>query len=315
MAKVTKKTKMLMIPNLIGSKSDWAELKARCAAIGRTDIILFEDSCDTMTYTECTDVATISFYASHIITAGGCGGCVMFNDKDLYNKAMMYRDWGRIGNNSEDVSERFAHNVDGIEYDFKFLYGVKGYNFKCSEMNAAFGLPQIAKLAKFKKMRADNIKRYAETLKAANTSFILPINYDQYDWLAFPLMHHDRRGLLRHLESNDVQVRVTFSGNITRHPAYRHHLEEFPASDVIMRDGFLLGAHHGLVDADIDRVCTLLIEYDRAHPVPQEHLDDYAKIVAGTKLEKKASGKPALVASPSATTRASPRNKRQKTDE
>eukprot|EP00976_Prorocentrum_cordatum_P079889 1183754-Prorocentrum_minimum.AAC.1 len=58
-------------------------------------------------------------------------------------------------------------------------------------------------------------------------------------------------------------VRVCFAGNITRHPAYRHYLEDFPASDRIMAEGFLLGAHHGLQFEDIDRVCDLLIRFDK----------------------------------------------------
>ena len=61
-----------------------------------------------------------------------------------YNKkALMFRDWGRIGNNSEEMSERFGSSVDGIPYDGKFLYGVVGYNMKACEMNAAFGLAQL----------------------------------------------------------------------------------------------------------------------------------------------------------------------------
>eukprot|EP00413_Alexandrium_margalefii_P023061 CAMPEP_0204556394 /NCGR_PEP_ID=MMETSP0661-20131031/29564_1 /ASSEMBLY_ACC=CAM_ASM_000606 /TAXON_ID=109239 /ORGANISM="Alexandrium margalefi, Strain AMGDE01CS-322" /LENGTH=62 /DNA_ID=CAMNT_0051563505 /DNA_START=1 /DNA_END=186 /DNA_ORIENTATION=- len=60
--------------------------------------------------------------------------------------------------------------------------------------------------------------------------------------------------LLRYLEERDVQVRVCFAGNITRHPAYRNYLQEFEASDAIMARSFLLGAHHGLTFEDIDRV-------------------------------------------------------------
>jgi len=263
MAVVTDKTKCMFIPNLIGSKVDWAELKDALHAMNRADIVLFEDSCDTMTYTECTDLSVISFYASHIITAGGCGGVVMFNDTKLRDKALMYRDWGRIGNNSEDMSERFGHTVDGIDYDFKFLYGVVGWNMKCSEMNAAFGLKQMDKLDGFTGKRTENIDRYIQNLKQAGTSYVLPINYDKYDWLALPLMHPRRMDLLKYLEENDVQVRVCFAGNITRHPAYRHYLQDFPASDRIMAEGFLLGAHHGLDFEDIDRVCDLLIRFDK----------------------------------------------------
>jgi len=188
---------------------------------------------------------------------------VMFNDQKLKDKALMFRDWGRIGNNSEDMSERFAHTVDGIEYDFKFLYGALGYNMKACEMNAAFGLAQLKKLDKFRAHRKANINRYVEKLAAAGTSYVLPERHNDFDWLAFPLMHKDRGGVLRFLESNDVQVRVCFAGNITRHPAYRHHLQDWPNSDRIMAEAFLIGAHHGIDFDDVDRVCDLLIEYDR----------------------------------------------------
>mmetsp|Transcript_99504 Transcript_99504/g.172722 ORF Transcript_99504/g.172722 Transcript_99504/m.172722 type:complete len:438 (+) Transcript_99504:82-1395(+) len=256
---ITPQTKCLFIPNLIGSKIDWKELRARVPK----GIWLFEDSCDTITYTPESDISVISFYASHIITAGGLGGVVMFNDEKLRSKALMYRDWGRIGNNSEDMSERFGHSVDGIEYDFKFLYGGLGYNMKACEMNAAFGLAQLRKLDKFRAIRKANINRYVENLRAAGTRYTLPERHDDFDWLAFPLMHPDRKNVLRYLENNEVQIRVCFAGNITRHPAYRHYLQDFPASDQIMADAFLIGAHHGITFEDVDRVCDLLIEFDR----------------------------------------------------
>lgn len=260
LAAVTPRTKCIMIPNLVGSKIEWAELRRR---LPRKDIILFEDSADTMTCTPETDVAIVSFYASHIITAGGMGGVLMMNDENLLNKALMYRDWGRIGNNSEDMSERFGHTVDGIEYDFKFLYGCLGYNFKACEMSAAFGLAQLAKFDKFRAMRKRNVDRYVQNLTNAKTRFVCPVDHDSYDWLAFPLLYHDRKGVLRFLEAHDVQIRVCFAGNITRHPAYRHHLQDFPGADEVMRDAFLIGAHHGIELEDVDYVCDLLIEYDR----------------------------------------------------
>ena len=75
-------------------------------------------------------------------------------------------------------------------------------------------------------------------------------------------MSDKRTSLLKYLEENNVQVRVCFAGNITRHPAFRHHLKEFPNSDIIMQQGFLLGAHHGLSIKDIDRCCDLLISFE-----------------------------------------------------
>ena len=36
------------------------------------------------------------------------------------------------------------------------------------------------------------------------------------------------------------------------------YLKEYKNADKIMKDGFLLGAHHGMTLEDVDKVCTLL---------------------------------------------------------
>lgn len=251
---ITPKTKCIIIPNLIGNKPDWKKLREI------TNLPLIEDSCDTITFTSHTDIATTSFYASHIITAGGSGGMIMVNDEKLLQRILMFRDWGRIGNNAEDINERFNYNVDGIRYDFKFLYGVLGYNFKSSEMNAAFGLVQLSRLDDFSKKRRAIIERYLDNLKS--TSYLLPDDSIKPNWLAIPLQSKKRFELLNYLENNGVQTRVTFAGNITRHPVYRKYLKEFANADTIMSDGFLLGAHHGMTLDDVDYVCDILKKFE-----------------------------------------------------
>jgi len=249
---VTPETKCLLLPNLIGNTPDWIEIRETFP-----NLILFEDSADTITHTQCTDISTTSFYASHVITAGGIGGMVMFNDAGHLKRALMFRDWGRIGDNIEEPSERFNHSVDGIPYDWKFLYGVAGYHLKACEMNAAFGLAQLDKLEGFLKKRRQNVQRYIENLKDC-PYYTLPNDNRLPNWLAIPLQCPDRLKLVNYMEKNNVQTRVTFAGNITRHPAFREYLQDFENADTIMKDGFLLGAHHGMTLDDVDRVCKLL---------------------------------------------------------
>jgi CDP-6-deoxy-D-xylo-4-hexulose-3-dehydrase len=251
-AVVTPETKCIILPNLIGNVPDWKAIRQAFPGV-----VLFEDSADTITKNECTDISTTSFYASHVITAGGVGGMVMFNDDAHLKRAMMFRDWGRIGDNVEEPGERFNHSVDGIPYDWKFLYGVAGYHLKACEMNAAFGLVQLDKLEGFLATRRQMIERYLENLKDC-TYYTLPDDSVKPNWLAIPLQCRHRLELIKFLEANDVQTRVTFAGNITRHPAFREYLGDFENADTIMKDGFLLGAHHGLTLEDVDRVCDLL---------------------------------------------------------
>jgi CDP-6-deoxy-D-xylo-4-hexulose-3-dehydrase len=256
-AKITEKTKVILLPNLIGSKPDWAKIRQ----MARPDIILFEDSADTITLTTETDIAITSFYSSHLITAAGSGGMVMFNDEKFLKRATMFRDWGRIGDNSEDVKTRFEFSIDGIPYDYKFLYGAVGYNMKSSELNAAFGLVQIDRLEEIREKRRTMFNRYLENLKDLEDKLVMPINTFNSDWLAIPFMTPRRLELLTFLESNNIQTRVCFAGNITRHPVYREYLEVFANSDRIMAEGFLLGAHHGMTVEDVDYVCEKIREF------------------------------------------------------
>jgi CDP-6-deoxy-D-xylo-4-hexulose-3-dehydrase len=260
LAAITNEVKVLMIPNLIGNKPNWKAIKDGLVSIGREDIILIEDSADTVTHTLETDIATTSFYASHVITAGGQGGMVMFNDEKLRNVCLQFRDWGRIGDNSEAMSDRFNHNVDGIPYDYKFLYGVLGYNMKACEMNAAFGLVQLERFKEFEKTRRANIERYLKNLKDVE-EILLPDDSIKPNWLAIPLQTEKRYELLHFLEDNNIQTRVTFAGNVTRHPVYREYLQSFENSDTIMKNGFLLGAHHGMTIEDVDYVCDKIKEF------------------------------------------------------
>lgn len=259
-AAIDNDVKAIMVPNLIGNKPDWAGLKAELKRLGREDIYVIEDSADTITHTEQTDIATTSFYASHIITAGGTGGMVMFNSKEHVERALQYRDWGRIGDNSEIMDDRFNHKVDGIPYDHKFLYGVLGYNMKCSEMSAAFGLVQLDRFEDYKHKRRTNFERYLENLKDVE-ELILPDDSVEPNWLAIPLQTEKRLELLTFLEANNIQTRVTFAGNVTRHPVYREYLQPFANADAIMKNGFLLGAHHGMTVEDVDYVCNKIKEF------------------------------------------------------
>ena len=257
---ITDKTKAIMVPNLIGNKPNWTMLKTQLSRLGREDIIIIEDSADTVTETLNSDVSTTSFYASHVITAGGMGGMVMFNDEKYVKRALMYRDWGRIGDNSENIDDRFASDVDGIPYDYKFLYGVLGYNMKCTEANAAFGLVQLERFQTFKDVRRKNVERYLDNLSGVR-EILLPDDSIKPNWLAIPLQTERRLELLTFLEEQNIQTRVTFAGNVTRHPAYREYLQDFPVADEVMKNGFLLGAHHGMNTDDVDYVCNKIKEF------------------------------------------------------
>ena len=61
------------------------------------------------------------------------------------------------------------------------------------------------------------------------------------------------------LEKRNIQTRVIFTGNILRQPGYEDincvgKADDFPNSDQIMKNGILIGCHHGLTDNQIKHV-------------------------------------------------------------
>ena len=105
-----------------------------------------------------------------------------------------------------------------------------------------------------------NFERYLNNLNGVG-DLILPDDSQKPNWLAIPLQTSRRFELLTFLENNNIQTRVTFAGNVTRHPLTESTCKILKNSDTIMRNGFLLGAHHGMNSDDVDYVCDKIKEF------------------------------------------------------
>lgn len=262
---ITSKTKAIMIPNLLGNIPDWKEIRRICK---KNNIIIIEDSADTLGYKinntiqgNYSDIVTTSFYASHIVTGAGFGGMVCFNNKKFYNKAKLLRAWGRssaIYNENENIEQRFKKNEFNFDYDKKYIFTDFGYNFIPSEISAAFGLEQLKKLNKNHSIRRMNFNLLSSFFKKYKNFFKLPIQekFIKTAWLAFPLVIKqnnlfNRKQLQIFLEKNNIQTRTIFSGNILKQPLmnkkqyFKVNNCDIQSNDV-MRNGLLIGCHHGL---------------------------------------------------------------------
>ena len=274
---INSKTVAIMIPNLLGNVCEWKEIH-KIAKKNKLKVI--EDCADTIGYKyykskdgttgKYNDLVTTSFYASHIITAGGQGGMVCTNDKKLLDKLKLLRGWGRssaVFNESEDIEKRFNTKVDGIDYDSKFIFTDIGYNFLPSEISAAFGLEQLKKLPKYKKIRQRNFEALREFfMPYSDYRWVERVGWGTHadtPWLAYPLVLDSQAPFTRkemqiHFEKNGIQVRTIFTGNITRQPVMKNKKwkgnKEFPTADDVMRNGMLIGAHQGMSLEEVDRV-------------------------------------------------------------
>lgn len=250
---ITDKTTAVMIPNLLGNKMDSVRLRKLCDDY---NLLYVEDSCDTITNSNGHFVTT-SFYGSHIITAMGSGGMVMSDDKEAIDRIRTMRDWGRGVDVSEEVVDRYKYQIDGEPYDGKFWYTERGFNMRPVDAMAAFGLEQLKRFKGFEDRRKINFIKLYDFF--SEFEFLnMPISQWNPNWLAFPITLKDapftRFELVDYFETNGIQTRPIFSGNITRHPAFREFFKEFPGADYVMKYGVLLGIHQGMDDEQIDYI-------------------------------------------------------------
>ena len=278
---ISKKTKAMMIPSLIGNIPDYRELKK---IADKYNLFLVEDSCDTLgakidnkSTGKFSDISTTSFYASHIITTAGHGGMLCFNNKEWFIRAKTLVGWGRSSakNETEDINHRFNIDVDGIPYDSKFVFEETGYNFQSTDIDAAFGLAQFEKLEIFCQKRRQNFLKLLEYFKQYEDFFILPKqeSFVETYWLAFPLtirekVSFERRDLMIFLEENNIQTRPLFTGNILRQPAFenlesKRNSHGYPIADQIMEKSFVIGCHQGITDTHIDYLKSKFDEFLR----------------------------------------------------
>ena len=277
---INKKTKAIIVPNLLGNIPNYRKIY-KIAEKYRLKII--EDSADTIGYTvnkknfgKFTDIATTSFYASHIVTGAGFGGMACFNDKKLYEEAKILRGWGRSSatfNESEDIKRRFSAKVSGIPYDGKYIFLRMGYNFLPSEISAAFGLQQLKKLNNTINIRTKNFK-YLKSFFSKFQEFVnLPITNlnARTAWLAFALTikknkKFNRRDMQIYFEKNNIQTRTIFTGNILRQPImknlkYKSIKNSSLISDYVMENGILLGCHHGMKLNELKCICKTFMNF------------------------------------------------------
>ncbi len=270
---ITKKTKALMIPLLLGNVPN---LKEIYKIAKKYNLYVILDSCDTLGATfdgkktgEFADICTTSFYGSHIITAGGGGGMMTFDIKKWNNTAKILRGWGRgsasLGE-SEDPNLRFKIKLAGVPYDSKFIFSEVGYNFLPMEIGSAFGNAQLGKLGRFRRIRRRNFLNLLNFFQKYSSCFITPRQDKLADtqWLAFPITikagaPFTRFEIVSYLEKNNIQTRPIFTGIITKQPGFKNMIhkstmKKFPVTQAIMERGFLIGCHQGLEEKHLNRL-------------------------------------------------------------
>ena len=262
---ITKKTKAIMILNVLGNCSELDKIKKFC---NKRNIYLIEDSCEALgskyknkylgTF---GNFGTFSFYYSHQITSGE-GGMIVCDSKQDFNilKSLRAHGWDREIN---------KQNVK----DFNFIN--EGFNLRPLDLTASIGLNQFKRLNKLKSTRAKNRDNLIKSLKLSKKwnnqfSFFNPQKNLDPSWFGFPLMINknkikSKKNFLNFLNKNRIETRPIISGNFINQPAIKKYKIKYKRGDLINSQdiedrGFFIGLPTEILDrSKINKITNLLL--------------------------------------------------------
>ena len=276
--KITSKTKGIFVSPVLGNPPDMDLLKSICE---KHNILLIGDNCDSLgtKYNEklITDYYycwSTSFYPAHHISTGE-GGMICCDDEVLINTVRSISWWGRdcycVGANNMlecgSCGKRFdtwLNDYDGI-IDHKYVFTNMGYNLKPLDLQGAIGIEQLNKFDYIDEKRREyknTIQKFIED-NIKEVRVINSLSKGDPSWFGVPIYCESqdvKELLVQHFESNKIQTRNYFSGNILLHPGYKHldNYRNYPNSNYALSNVFFLGCsplYNEKVLSYIEEVC------------------------------------------------------------
>ena len=221
-AKITKKTKAIIPVNYTGQPCD-IDLINEIAK--KHNLMVIEDASHALgakykgkKVGSLCDMSIFSFHPVKHITTGE-GGMITTNDKELYEKLIMFRNHGITKNKEKFISP----NNEGWFYEQQFL----GFNYRLSDINCALGISQLQKINYFINRRKEIVKKYNESFKEIN-NVTIPYQLENVDssWHLYVLQINldklkvNRTRIFNDLHSKKIGVQVHYIP-IYFHPYYQ----------------------------------------------------------------------------------------------
>jgi CDP-6-deoxy-D-xylo-4-hexulose-3-dehydrase len=260
--KITQKTKAIFVSPVLGNPPDLDRLQDLCK---KYDLVLIGDNCDSLGskwknkyLNEYYFAFSNSFYPAHHISTGE-GGMVCSNDENIKKISMSLTWWGRdcycIGSANllpcGTCNKRFSKwldNYDGV-IDHRYVFSEMGYNLKPLDLQGAIGLAQLKKLDRIEQNRKLSKNKITQLFIDNIPGLSSPKVLEHADpcWFGTPIICENaelKHSLVKFLESNKIQTRNYFAGNILLHPGYNmlDDYKLYPESNKVLDRVFFIGA-------------------------------------------------------------------------
>ena len=206
-----------------------------------------------------SDMTVFSFHPVKIVTTGE-GGMVLTNNKDLYDKLILYRSHGITRN--KDLMKNIA---DGFWYYEQIDLG---FNFRMTDIQAALGFSQIQRLDDFVAKRRYLANRYNELLAALPIKLPVESQNTNSSWhiyavrIDFTRINITKKDLFLAMREKGINLNLHYIPVHTQ-PYYIElgfKKGDFPVSEKYYEEVFTLPLFYDLTDAQQDYVVKCLGE-------------------------------------------------------
>ncbi|GDY35258.1 DegT/DnrJ/EryC1/StrS aminotransferase family protein [Acidovorax sp. NB1] len=207
-----------------------------------------------------SDVTVFSFYANKTITTGE-GGMAVTRDPAIAQRMRVMRLHGM----NRDAFDRFTSKTPAWYYEVV----APGFKYNMTDIAAAMGVEQLARLPGFVQRRQYLAARYRQHL--ASLPLILPadaLEGDTHAWHLYVIRLQegsrlDRDGVIQALSDRDIGTSVHYVP-LHRHPYWRDRYQltpqMFPHAETAYQSMISIPLFTAMSDADQDRVIAALHE-------------------------------------------------------
>lgn len=250
---VSHKTKAIFCVNLLGNPNDFDAVRN---IIGKRDIILLEDNCESMGATfDGRQAGTFgvmgsfsSFFSHHISTMEG--GLIATDDEELYQIMLSLRAHGWTRNLPKDNLVTTPKSDNPFDESFRFV--LPGYNLRPLELSGALGIEQVKKLPRLVQERRHNADRLKDAL-GNHPVVILQKEIGQSSWFGFSLIIRPGSGVTRNdiierLNGLGFETRPIVTGNFAKNEVVKYFDYEIHGelknAEYVDQNGLFIGNHH-----------------------------------------------------------------------
>ncbi|WP_288795727.1 UDP-4-amino-4,6-dideoxy-N-acetyl-beta-L-altrosamine transaminase [uncultured Megamonas sp.] len=208
---------------------------------------------------EFSDMVVFSFHPVKIVTTGE-GGMVLTNNKDLYDKLILYRSHG-ITRNQDLMTKK----SDGPWY---YQQIDLGFNYRMTDIQAALGYSQMQRIDEFVTKRRYLVNRYNDLLK--DLPLILPYQIDEANssWhlyvvkIDFNKVNKAKVDIFKEMKNKGVCLNLHYIPVHTQ-PYYQSlgfKQGDFPNSEAYYKEVFTLPLYYDLSYEEQDYIVQCLKE-------------------------------------------------------